>query len=102
MTWKFGEGTLWDEQYRIRGHCDGLVSKDRLNWFIENTKVAKEDCLKACKMVQTIAPGKMAVLEMKSMGRFTYEKTDKPENIAPYYQMQSSIYMWKTGMEETF
>lgn len=103
LTWKFREETVKDDTYRLIGHHDGEISKDRLKWMNENVKLIKTDFKKACEEVSKIPAGTLALLEMKSTGSFAYEKITEIDSkcIPDYYQMQASTYLWLKKLENT-
>ena len=100
-TWVYEEETLWSEKYRIRGHCDGTVSKDRLEAFAGMSKLVKEDLTKACKQLHEIPAGTMALMELKSGSAYGFEKLTDERSIPEYYKIQANIYMWLKGVDRS-
>jgi len=99
-VWQFVEGTVWDEQHRISGHYDGTVDLSRVRWAIDNSDVLKANGAHIEQMGKA-GPEELAILEIKTVGRFVFEQVTSAQTIPPYYQMQACAYMqmnqiWKT------
>jgi len=100
-TWVYVEETLWSEKYRIKGHCDGTVSKDRLEAFAGMSKLVKESLITACKRLHEVPAGTMALCELKSGSTYGFEKLTDDKSIPEYYKIQANIYMWLKGVDRS-
>lgn len=100
--WEYQEYQVWNGQYRIKGHIDGIICLDRMRWLQDNLKLLKADFKKALTEVLAIPQGKKAILEIKSMSAFGYKAWDTPEQTPEYYKIQANIYQWLAGVDQTY
>ena len=98
LTWTYKEATVWDEEYRIRGHFDGAVCPNRL---AEANKIyRRHGLIEAFKELRDMPVEKHKLLEIKTGTAYAQKALTDAKSIPPYYQMQASIYMWLAGFTE--
>jgi hypothetical protein len=51
ITWEYVEYSLYDPSVRLSGHCDGVVSLERLDEFMRLSKQIKADPVQALALV---------------------------------------------------
>jgi hypothetical protein len=100
-TWQYQEYQMFDEKYRISGHSDAVLSVERIKWLSDNLKLFRADPSKALKELQSIAPGKECLGEIKTSGAFVFKKVKNYADIPDYYKMQASIYQELLAMPST-
>lgn len=101
LSWAYHERRVWLPQYRIRGHVDGVISIDRVQWLHDNSALFRSDPARACKVLLGIPPGPECLLEIKTTGDYQYSKIVTSADIPPYYKMQGVIYQEATGLRQT-
>jgi hypothetical protein len=97
--WEYEELTLRDDQYKIIGHCDGMIETNRLAAFLEASRLMAWPEIK--KRVQSIEPTKFSLLEVKTSGSFQFDKIKESKTIADYYKMQACVYQHLADVDQT-
>lgn len=105
LLWEYVEPVMFDNLYRIGGHADGIISKSRLKWLIDNRDLVKKDIVKACTHLTHIPsdPSEESLLEIKTTNDYIFKKLDasNPSAISDPYKMQASIYQHKFRYSST-
>jgi len=101
-AYTYAESELFSFRFRIRGHNDGFLDKDRLTFLEENAKLVKTDIVIACKRLHAIAPSfRYKLLEIKTVTDYAFQKLNTSRDISDAYQMQNNIYLSLTGLDST-
>lgn len=101
VNWQFQEQRLFHALYRIAGHTDGILSIDRIQWLSQNLPLVKKSPKEAFKQLAAIPSGEEAIGEIKTTGSFVFNALERPDQIAPYYKSQASVYQALTGIPKT-
>lgn len=101
QTWNYVEYRMFDPQWRISGHADGVVSLDKVNWLKDNEALVKNNSTKAFEELAKIPSGDECLLEIKTTNSYSYKKLVTANDIADYYKMQAVIYQKLLGYDRT-
>jgi len=101
LTWRYVEKTVWDESLRIKGHLDGELGLQRVQWINENKELFAAQPAVAAKEMWKIPCEDMALLEIKSTGKVIYDKMVITEKLPPYYAQQATVYQKLSGIDTT-
>lgn len=88
--WTFVEPEFYDLKHRLKGHCDGRISKTRLQAFLQIKSVH------SVREILSIPPGPLSHTEIK-----TTTDVEKVADVPPWYRMQSSVYQWLDEAHES-
>jgi len=98
LSWQYEEYRVWDEDLRLAGHLDGVVSLDRIEWLADNFALVQADPHKAFTELAKIPAGDEAKLEIKTCGSWIYKKLRLSSDISEPYRMQSNAYQHLMGI----
>jgi hypothetical protein len=103
ITWRYSEDAVWDEGWRIRGHLDGYVCPRRIAWLQDNAGAMKSDPEGSCTRLHSLpfSEDELVLFELKTTGKYGFDKLSGPDSIADYYKAQAATYQRLTGRKST-
>lgn len=99
LSVEFEEDSLWDSHWRLSGHCDGIVSINRLNAFLSN--IGKKPLNEVRRIVANQEIGEEALLEIKTISSQKIGGLKKSQDIRASYRAQASLYQKHFGIPKT-
>lgn len=99
LTVEFEEDSLWDKHWRLSGHCDGIVSIQRLTEFLR--VVGKKPLAEVRRIVANQEIGEEALLEIKTISSKKIGGLKAAEDIRASYRAQASLYQKHFGLSKT-
>ncbi len=91
QDWEYEEFSLYDPEYDLSGHIDGIISLDRVEFLHRNLKMFKVDYDLLLKESNSIPEGNLAIMDMKSVSQRNYSLS-KGGDVPEYYKMQAELY----------
>lgn len=101
LRWEYVEPEVWDKHWRISGHIDGFLSRERIFLYQDLGKEFTRNPRVALKKIWEIEAGKLSQLEVKTTGSFIFKGLETVEQIPDYYKMQAGIYQHLSKVTET-
>lgn len=100
-SWEYIEQKLFNKEYNLSGHIDGLISLTRIKFINDNKNLYKFHFDSVNKEIKNIDPGELALLDMKLVNQRNFSLA-QTEEVPSFYKMQGALYMWMLGLKKEY